>query len=96
MGPRWGQRDPISKIHKSLIHIGGPSLHSKFQHSSSIRKCLKIGGTEMLLLKERRHTTDPTSFLRFSKCHKNLNERHFDTRIFAIRSCVFTKEIEVF
>ena len=37
---------PISKIRKSLIQNGGPSPHRKCQHSSSIRKCLKTGGTD--------------------------------------------------
>ena len=46
-GPWWGQRDPISKNRKSLIQNGGLNPHRKFQHSSSIRKCLKIGRTEI-------------------------------------------------
>ena len=38
---------PISKIRKRPIQNGGPIAHRTFQHSSSIRKCLKIGGTEI-------------------------------------------------
>ena len=37
-----------SDFKKSLIQNSGPNPHWKFQHSSSIRKCLQIGGkTEM-------------------------------------------------
>ena len=32
---------------KSPIHNGGPIAHRKFQHSSSIRKYLKIGITDL-------------------------------------------------
>ena len=38
-GPRF------QKIEKPRIQNGGPNTHPKFQHSSSIRKCSKIGGT---------------------------------------------------
>ena len=44
--------------------------------------------------KQRRHSR--SNFWLFSLCHKNLNNRHFDTRIFAIRLCVPTKAMEVF
>ena len=44
-----GQRDPISKIQKSLIQNVGLNPHRKFQNSSSIIECLKIGATEMWL-----------------------------------------------
>ena len=46
-GPRGFQGAPISKNQKSLIQNGGPNTHPKFQHSSSIRKCLKMGGTDL-------------------------------------------------
>ena len=42
--PRGGQEDPISKIRKILIQNGGPNPNWKFQHYSSIIKCLEIGG----------------------------------------------------
>ena len=45
-GPREEQGNSITKIRKSLIQRGGPNRHQKFQHSSSIRKYLKIGGTD--------------------------------------------------
>ena len=47
--PQGVQGNPISKIPKSLIQNGSPNPHPKFQHSSSIRKCLKIGGKIRLL-----------------------------------------------
>ena len=43
---RGEQGDPISKIQKSPIQNGGPIRSNPlptFQHSNSIRKCLKIG-----------------------------------------------------
>ena len=43
-----GQVDSIKKNRKSLIQKDGLTPHRKFQHSSSIRQCLKNGGTEML------------------------------------------------
>jgi len=82
----------ISKIRKSLIQIDGPKPHRKFQHSSSIRKCLKIGRTEMRE-KRKKYILDP--ILSISKSHKNFNIWHFNTRIFAIRSCVPTEAIKV-
>ena len=42
---RGGQGYTISKNRKSLIKNGGPNSKKKFQHSSSIRKCSKSGGT---------------------------------------------------
>ena len=46
----WGapRRDLISKIRKSLIKNGGPNPHPKFQHSSLIRKYLKIRGKDSI------------------------------------------------
>ena len=44
--PRGGQGNSIIKIRKSLIRKGGPNTNQKFQHSSSIRKCLKEGETD--------------------------------------------------
>ena len=38
-----GQSGSISKIRKILIQNGGLNPQPKFQHSSWIRKCLKIG-----------------------------------------------------
>ena len=43
-----------------------------------------------------RWKTSLTHFWRFSKSHKNLNNRHFDKRIFVIHSRVSTKVMEVF
>ena len=58
--PRGGQEDPISKIQKSPIQNSSPNPHSKFQHYSSIRKCLKIGRTEMGgERKVKKHIVDP-------------------------------------
>ena len=45
VAPR-GAGDPITKIRKGVIQNGCPNPHRKFQHSSSIRKSLKIGGTD--------------------------------------------------
>ena len=45
--PQGGQGYSISKIRKSLRKNDGPNPQQKFQHSSLIRKCLNIGGTEM-------------------------------------------------
>ena len=42
--PRGGQVYPILKNWASPIQKGGPNPNPKFQHSSSIRKCLQIGG----------------------------------------------------
>ena len=39
--------NPISKIGKIPMQNGGPISHRKFQHSTSIRKCFKIGETGM-------------------------------------------------
>ena len=36
----------ISKIPKSLIQNGCTKPHLNFQHFSSIRQCLKFGGTD--------------------------------------------------
>ena len=41
-GSQGGQSGPISKNRKKL----GPNPDRKFQHSSSIKKCLKIAGTD--------------------------------------------------
>ena len=46
-GPRGGQKDPLSKIQKSLIQNSGLKPHRTFQHSSLIRKCSKFGRTEL-------------------------------------------------
>ena len=98
-GPLGQQKDPISKNRKSLIQNGGPNTHPKFQHSSSIRKCSKIGGTAGI--RRRRTRTRNTSYTTFgpfwhiSKSHKNFNIGHFDTRIFAICSSVPSEAIEV-
>ena len=45
--PYRGKRDPILKFRKSLQQNGGPNLQLKFQHFSSIRKCLKVEETEI-------------------------------------------------
>ena len=42
-----GRGTPISKFGKAPIENGGSIAHRKFQHSSSIIKCLKIGGTNL-------------------------------------------------
>ena len=39
--------DASQNLEKSNIQKGGPNPHRKFQHSSSIRECLKIGETQM-------------------------------------------------
>ena len=44
---------------------------------------------------ETRSTFTFGPFWHFSKSHKNFDIEHFDTQIFAIRSCVPTKAIEV-
>ena len=45
MAPPRGKGGPNFKIKKkkSLIQNGGTNPHQKFQHSTSIRNCLKIG-----------------------------------------------------
>ena len=140
-----GQGNPLSKIQKSLIQNGCLKPHWKFQHSSSIRKCSKIGGTEPTfggsfrsskggevqfhkLKKALYKTVVPTHIENFSilaqlesvrksgdlkyeeqerkdilnpiwpfsKCHKNLNNRYFDTRIFAKRSYLSSKAVIFF
>ena len=45
--PRGGQEAQILKIRNNLIQNGGSNPHPKFQPSSSIIKCLNIGGTEI-------------------------------------------------
>ena len=46
-GALRGHWNSIEKIRKkNLIKKGGRNPHREFQHSSSIRKCLKIGGTD--------------------------------------------------
>ena len=46
-GGLGGQGEPDFKNSKKAItQNGGSNPHLKFQHSSSIIKCLKIGGTE--------------------------------------------------
>ena len=45
-GPEGGRGTRLKKILRSLVQISGPNPHRKFPHSSSIRKCLKIGGTD--------------------------------------------------
>ena len=40
---------PILKNRKTLLQNGGPNTHPKFQHSSSIGKCSKIGELIRLL-----------------------------------------------
>jgi len=44
----------LKKIRKSPIQNDGPNPHQQFQHSSSIRQCLKIGELNCEE-KERRH-----------------------------------------
>ena len=47
-GRGWGEKgNPISKFPSQLLLNGGPIAHRKFQHSSAIRKCLKIEGTDL-------------------------------------------------
>ena len=43
---RREQGDSITKNRKNLTQKDGPIPHRQFQHSSSIRKCSKIVGTE--------------------------------------------------
>ena len=45
-GKVGGRGAQFKKKLKSLIQNGGPNPHQKFQHSSSIGKRLKIGGTD--------------------------------------------------
>ena len=60
MGPQGKQkRDLISKIWKSFIQNDGPNPHWKFQYFSSIRKSLKIGGTEMSGERRQKDILDP-------------------------------------
>ena len=40
--PRGAEWPDLKKKRKILIHNGGLNPHPKFQHSSSIKKCLKI------------------------------------------------------
>ena len=42
-GTGGSEECPDFKNSKSLIRNGGLNPHRKFQHSNSIRKCLKIG-----------------------------------------------------
>ena len=44
LSPPRGSGWPNFKIRKSLIQNGGANLQPKFQHPSSIRKCLKNSG----------------------------------------------------
>ena len=37
----------FKRIWKNPIQYGDPNPHRKFQHSNSIRRCLKIKGNEM-------------------------------------------------
>ena len=42
-GPRGFQGTRFQKFEKSRTQKDGPNTHPKFQHSSLITKCLKIG-----------------------------------------------------
>ena len=45
-GQGRGEGCPDFKNLKSLIENGGPNTHRKFQYFNSIRKYLKLGGTD--------------------------------------------------
>ena len=89
-GVGWGRETRFQNFEKRPIHKGGPNPHRKFQQSSSIRKSLKIEGTEMRGERKTKGRHSRSISGDFQSPIKTLMIRHFDTRIFAIRFCVPT------
>ena len=89
----WGMHR-LQKFGKASYRtvVSTPNPHQKFMNPSWIGKCLKNELTKMWG-ERKEDILDPILVI---LCHKNLNNRNFDTRIFAIRSRVPTKAIKVF